>query len=210
MSWHFSRALVEEFSALGVPPESCARWKSTRTAERSSFDGKKRASLSRSRSGMTQDPFGESRGVGLWISSLRDSRASHSPAQVVGASRQQACGTRPSESSTKLDRDSSCLRMFRLVPSMATLIAPEFPPPAWVPHIAGRDGGYLPTPTTRANQQSPSMLKWPAYRRLAVIAGGKRLPMQFWEWMMGWPIGWTDLEPLETDRYQAWCAAFGS
>ena len=24
------------------------------------------------------------------------------------------------------------------------------------------------------------------------------------EWLMGWPIGWTDLKPLETDKYQLW------
>lgn len=24
------------------------------------------------------------------------------------------------------------------------------------------------------------------------------------EWLMGWPIGWTDLKPLETDRFQQW------
>jgi hypothetical protein len=21
------------------------------------------------------------------------------------------------------------------------------------------------------------------------------------EWLMGWPLGWTDLKPLETDKY---------
>jgi hypothetical protein len=24
------------------------------------------------------------------------------------------------------------------------------------------------------------------------------------EWLMGWPIGWTDLKPLETDKFQSW------
>ena len=24
------------------------------------------------------------------------------------------------------------------------------------------------------------------------------------EWLMGWPLGWTDLKPLETDKYQQW------
>jgi hypothetical protein len=28
------------------------------------------------------------------------------------------------------------------------------------------------------------------------------------EWLMGWPIEWTDLEPLEMDRYQQWWRAF--
>ncbi len=29
------------------------------------------------------------------------------------------------------------------------------------------------------------------------------------EWIMGWPIGWTDLKPLETDRFQQWLLSHG-
>ena len=32
---------------------------------------------------------------------------------------------------------------------------------------------------------------------------------QFSEMMMGWPIGWTDLKPLEMDKFQQWLAQFG-
>ena len=35
---------------------------------------------------------------------------------------------------------------------------------------------------------------------LATHAGGKLNPMWV-EWLMGWPLGWTDLKPLETDKY---------
>ena len=30
------------------------------------------------------------------------------------------------------------------------------------------------------------------------------------EWLMGWPIGWTDLEPLEMDRYRQWLEQHGN
>jgi len=33
--------------------------------------------------------------------------------------------------------------------------------------------------------------------------GGKLNPMWV-EWLMGWPLGWTDLKPLEMDKYQQW------
>ncbi len=33
--------------------------------------------------------------------------------------------------------------------------------------------------------------------------GGKLNPTWV-EWLMGWPIGWTDCEPLEMDRYHRW------
>ena len=29
------------------------------------------------------------------------------------------------------------------------------------------------------------------------------------EWLMGWPLGWTDLKPLETDRFRQWLERFG-
>lgn len=32
---------------------------------------------------------------------------------------------------------------------------------------------------------------------------------QFAEAMMGWPIGWSDLRPLEMDRYRQWLEQYG-
>lgn len=33
---------------------------------------------------------------------------------------------------------------------------------------------------------------------------GGRLNPNWVEWLMGWPIGWTDLKPLEMDKFQSW------
>lgn len=33
---------------------------------------------------------------------------------------------------------------------------------------------------------------------------GGQLNPNWVEWLMGWPIGWTDLKPLAMDRYQEW------
>jgi len=30
------------------------------------------------------------------------------------------------------------------------------------------------------------------------------------EWLMGWPLGWTDLKPLATDRFQSWLQQHGT
>lgn len=38
--------------------------------------------------------------------------------------------------------------------------------------------------------------------------GGKLNPMWV-EWLMGWPMGWTALQPLETDKFQQWLSAHG-
>lgn len=36
---------------------------------------------------------------------------------------------------------------------------------------------------------------------------GGRLNPDWVEWLMGWPIGWTDLKPLEMDKFQSWLKA---
>ena len=58
----------------------------------------------------------------------------------------------------------------------------------------------FPTPTSHNSKEGA----YPAeYTRktptLATHAGGKLNPMWV-EWLMGWPLGWTDLKPLETDK----------
>jgi hypothetical protein len=39
--------------------------------------------------------------------------------------------------------------------------------------------------------------------------GGKLNPMWV-EWLMGWPLGWTDLKPLEMDKFQKWLEQHGA
>ena len=41
------------------------------------------------------------------------------------------------------------------------------------------------------------------YRRTDLGDGGHLNP-DWIEWLMGWPIGWTALKPLETDRFRLW------
>lgn len=38
---------------------------------------------------------------------------------------------------------------------------------------------------------------------LNAVCGGSLNP-PWVEWLMGWPIGWTDLQPLETGKFQLW------
>ena len=86
--------------------------------------------------------------------------------------------------------------------AMAATITPES---AWnekrnpnLETIVGRV--HFPTPTCHNSKEGA----YPAeYKRktpsLATHAGGKLNPMWV-EWLMGWPLGWTDLKPLETDK----------
>ena len=57
-----------------------------------------------------------------------------------------------------------------------------------------------PTPVARMHKDAGSPSE---YKRneipLAAQAGGPLNP-EWVEWLMGWPLGWTDLKPLEMDK----------
>jgi DNA (cytosine-5)-methyltransferase 1 len=67
----------------------------------------------------------------------------------------------------------------------------------------------FPTPTAHnakeTNAPSESERNTPT---LAASVGGKLNPTWV-EWLMGWPLEWTDLKPLETDKFQRWLEQHG-
>ena len=75
----------------------------------------------------------------------------------------------------------------------------------------------LPTPTvhdskamglSELNRKSPclaAMLKWPENGQQP----GGLLNPEWVEWLMGWPIGWTDLKALGTGRFRQWLRLHG-
>jgi hypothetical protein len=46
------------------------------------------------------------------------------------------------------------------------------------------------------------MQKWPGCRNFVEVFGMPSPTIH--EWMMGWPEGWSDTEPLETGKFQSW------
>jgi hypothetical protein len=66
-----------------------------------------------------------------------------------------------------------------------------------------------PTPTAqdaKNNGAASQMVR--NTKPLNAEVGGALNPMWV-EWLMGWPLGWTDLKPLETDRFQKWLEEHG-
>jgi|SRR5579872_938474 len=65
----------------------------------------------------------------------------------------------------------------------------------------------MPTPTAQdaKNNCGPSQVDRDA---LNVTVGGPLNP-EWVEWLMGWPIGWTGLQPLAMARFQQWWNAHG-
>jgi hypothetical protein len=45
-------------------------------------------------------------------------------------------------------------------------------------------------------------------RKLETVTGGSLNPTWV-EWLMGWPLAWTDLKQLEMDRFQQWQHSHG-
>lgn len=79
----------------------------------------------------------------------------------------------------------------------------------------------FPTPTAVTNTGGAAMSKWGgsgSRKRLEEMAkNGQIGPEEVhgalnpdWvEWLMGWPIGWTDLKPLEMERFRQWLRQHG-
>ncbi|QDT30907.1 hypothetical protein Mal48_01810 [Thalassoglobus polymorphus] len=68
----------------------------------------------------------------------------------------------------------------------------------------GTECGYLPTITVQdaRNNGGPSQMRRNT-KPLNAVVGGPVNP--YWsEWLIGWPIGWTDLRPLGMDKFQSW------
>ena len=72
----------------------------------------------------------------------------------------------------------------------------------------------FPTPTASDNRDRGNMSNPSIQRRIAI---GKQIMLSqsvdrnsgqlnppWVEWLMGWPLEWTDLKPLETDKFQEW------
>lgn len=155
------------------------------------------------------ETFGISRGTSS-VRSIFSSpgiRASHSamPEIKKETSIRPISGQKSSESFARYDPDSSCWKtslgtslsdstqFSGIWPRAGTMqrgIAYRQPP--LVPPTRGTVYGSLPTPTATANQLSPSMMKHSSCRRLRELVGPNgRLTPRLWEWMMGFPEGWT-------------------
>ena len=73
--------------------------------------------------------------------------------------------------------------------------------------MARQNLGPTPTVQDSKNNGGPSQHKRKT-KPLNAAIGGKLNPTWV-EWLMGWPIGHTDCEPLETDKFLRWLRSHG-
>jgi hypothetical protein len=166
MSWHYSQALVGEFSeANSLAGERSASWKSNPTHEVFSSNARMTESLIHSLSGMTSKPSTESPGEDTSMSSAVGSPAKTSvaPGRVKALTEHEAAyGVKWHESFAKWDRDTSSWKTHQCSlfgglesfsetwPRWGTMqsgVCSERVMPAH--HTSGTESGSWPTPAAR-------------------------------------------------------------
>lgn len=260
MSWLYSRALVEEYSAATCSAGAQSALSSLSPTPQAFLPIVKMTAFSRpSRSGMTFSPLTDDLGEALLTWFLADSRVR--TFQLPGMAPEltesvPAFGEKWHESSVRYDRDSSSWKTHRclwdedlpwysvILPSWGMTLDGVL----WEPPTLGRpisETGYGLWPTPKANDAEkrgnfdvtnprnglPAAAKsWPtpvasmskgsspasltrksgadrSNDRLdhAVMASdGGQLNPTWVEWLMGWPLEWTALKPLEMAKFREW------
>jgi hypothetical protein len=253
MSWLYSRALVEEFSAASCSDGARSALSSGSHTPQAFLPSDKTTAFSRlSRFGMTFAPLMDTLGAELLMWFRAASPAKTFPLQARGqASTGSApeCGATWPASLARFDpascswrtaqpsllgdsdeclvtwprsgttRNGLCWERPMLAPRTSATASGLWPAPVSddtssrsKPYAQGGTPLSLavklwPTPTTPAGNCVGRLDEWGGSRSRAVMRtlvtaeelGGPLNP-PWVEWLMGWPLGWTDLKPLETDK----------
>lgn len=207
-----------------------ALWKSTPTAGKSCCNGSETESSHGSQSGTMCEPSTAASGEALpmWCLAASRARTSVQPEKEPGSkARKVDSGVKWLESSAKWDRDSSSWKthpcLFNEVLPWSSVILPKWgmmrdgvlwerTPPDFLT-AANASGSLLPTPSGVNGGNNHTMGRvdeWGGSSNpLRGTVIGSMCSPEFEELVMGWPVTWTELTPLEMDRFQAWCASHG-
>lgn len=213
MSWNFSRALEGEFSQRScLDIELSAQLRGIPTASDDSCSDRMKGTCHRSPFGTMYVPSTDSLGAALLTAYLEAFPVKPIPRLLEDKTLRMISGRKcdgswqmslPGTYAPRTPNDAQLIGRQTTLNRWVT--APEqFPYPrlTWVVTTFGSGTGYLHTPTTTANYACKSMRKWPNCREYVRVFGAPT-PTNH-EWLMGFPIGWSDLRPLETRRFQSW------
>lgn len=226
MSWLFSRALVEEFSARScLGGEPCAPLSVMPTAHKFWRRGKTMDASSLSQFGLTCAVLTEDRGEELFASFLRafpartsvpleraqaytviDQESSGTFSVSFATWSQSSCGWRTAQPSLL---GESITYSGKWPSSVSMRKGTCFERQKSASTIRGRGcGSSLPTPSGVNGGRNHTMGRideWGGSSNplRGTVIGSMCLP-EFEELVMGWPIGWTELTPFGTDKFQEW------
>ena len=209
MNWLFSQALVEEYLAANcLDGEQSAQLSGSHIQQAYCAPDKMTAFSRLSQFGMTFKPLMESRGEELLMSYLAGFHAKPIPQQRQAAIQRTTFGLRCGESwqmslpHTSLPKTSAELQLTKQQTTVNRWVTKPKQLPyqrkTWVLTTFGKDIGYLHTPTTMANFLAKSMQKWNSCKAWTKTFG--LITPNHYEWLMGWPLGWTDLKQLEMGK----------
>ena len=229
MSWHYSQALVEEFlEGTCLDGEQYVRLNTTHTQQVFLCKDRMMEFSRLSRFGMTLELLTEGLGVELLMWFLGGFPAKTYPQQEEEKELMasvQVCGVKWRESSARYDPDTfswktaHCSLNEDLHWSSVTL--PKwgmtrngvvYQHPTLERPIKGIASGLLPTPLatdykggTTAIRKDTGKQRLDQFRDWIKCLHGLTYPIpEHSEAVMGWPVGWTDLKPLEMDRFLEW------
>lgn len=223
MSWHFSQALVEEFSAATCSAgEHYAPWKLIPTAQDDSCSAKMKGICHRSPFGMMFVPSTDDHGEDLLTWYLEASPASTSPGQARKPELMESTagfGWKWPESFAKYSPDSRSwkTRQSCLIEGLAAFSETW---PNWgsmhdgecldltilAPITCAKGRGSWPTPCRGSSHWGGTFQEVGGSKnKLRGTPTGKLyVNPDFWESLMGWPIGWSGTAPLETAKIREW------
>ena len=144
--------------------------------------------------------------------------------EMVLTDKDQACGNTWQGSLAKFDHDSSSWKtpqcslfgggqesLQTLPRSGMTRDGLLWEQPTLALRIKETEFGLLPTPKAQDSRHASSRhlgndKHWESNLGEVFVAAtnSKKMPPNFCEAMMGWPLEWTDLKPLEMDKFQQW------
>lgn len=234
MSWLFSRALVEAFSAgtcsdgkpsalLNVTPTQHPFWHRDKTMD----------CWNRSQFGLTCAVLTEGRGAELLMSfrAAFHVRTSASEGVATGSMESAAdSGWKWPASFVKWDRVTCSWRtrqcsllgdseeFSEIWPRWGSMRDGECWALATPGHLTNESAsGLWPTPTAVTSSGGAALCKWGGSRSREKLRGmvthkelNGPLNPEFPSWLMGWPIGWSSLTPLATDKFREWQQQHGA
>jgi hypothetical protein len=228
MSWHFSRALaaasLEGTCSAGAPS---ARSSSTPTPAMYWSPGKTTDAFRPSRSGMTCEPLTGDRGAELltWFLAASHAKTSAPTAELTGADSMASTadfGEKWLGSFARYDRDSHSWKTVQLSlfegsiecsgiwPRSGLMLRGAcFPLPTLEHDTDVRGSGLrLGTPTKAMSVRGDAFRQGaPTLREF--LNGSTPNPMWV-EWLMGWPLQWTETGASVTDRFREWRRLHGA
>jgi hypothetical protein len=228
---------AESSAENSLDGEQCALWNGTPTQRASWLPAKTTGACRLSRSGMTFRPSTDTHGEAVLMSFLAafPARIFPQPEKVPGSSASDpVCGSTWRELWVKWNPDTSSWKTHQCLweedLSESSVILPRWgmmrDGALWertmpVLRTKGKESGWWPTPTKTVGPKrdleaiaeaqarfKAGLSKFNPGVTLEAAIGGYPNP-PWTEWLMGWPMSWTDTKGSAMAKFQQWSASHG-